>query len=169
MLSMSVTDTSGQPGEPAEKNCRIVRKGLTVPCPPGWALLDESDREAVIANFRQGPGVTKNTRSGHGKATIAVSTMPSNYRSFAEWLYAARKVAPDAVESKIHVETVSGEQVPVVLMSSPEKSGPIYASYFFQSGKVSALIELNFRGEDPRAAEYASAVKSMIASASQNR
>lgn len=149
--------------------CKVVRKAVAMDCPTGWTILLENDEEAVVANFRLGPGVTKNTRSGHGKATIAVSNMPRLYQSFSEWIYAAHKNAPDAVEKKIDVTTRGGSTLPVVWFAPSDATGPMYASYFFQVGRNAMLVELSYRADDPRRDEYVSAAKAMIASAVSDR
>jgi hypothetical protein len=152
-----------------EKLCKVVRTRVTMDCPSGWTILTENEHEAVVANFRVGPGVTKNTRSGRGKASIAVSNMPTLYRTFSEWIFAAHKNAPDAVEKKINVTTRSGATVPVVWFTPSDATGPMYASYFFQVGRKPVLVELSYRGDDPKRDEYVSAAKAMIASAVSER
>jgi hypothetical protein len=85
-LSLMTFDARGQQATSSaiEKPCKVVRKPVTMECPTGWTVLSENDVEAVVANFRLGSGVTKNTRSGPGKATIAVSNMPRLYRNFSD-------------------------------------------------------------------------------------
>jgi hypothetical protein len=150
---------------PDDKPCRVLRKGVTMSCPDGWIVLVENDYEAVVANFRVGPGVTKNTRSGQGKATIAVSTMPKLYQTLADWIYAAHKNAPDAVEKKVEINGGAGVRIPVVWFASPALSGPAYSSYFFQAGRTPVLIELMYRADDPKRDEYQSLAKGMIGAA----
>jgi hypothetical protein len=157
------------PSPEAKKDCRIVRSGLMVPCPEGWNILDDNDREAVISNFPLTSDVTKNTRSGKGKATIAVSTLPKLYRSLSEWIFAGHKNAPDAVETKFVTKNSTGIDVPVVCLSAPQSPGPLYASYFFQIGKTPVLIELNYRADDPLREEYKAAVRRMITTAVASR
>ena len=157
---------SGQSNGTEEKPCRIVRKGVTLPCPSGWSVLTENEDEAVVANFRLGPGVTKDTRSGQGKATMAVSAMPKLYRNFSEWIYAAHKNAPDAVERKLEVTSVTGSKIPVIHMVPPDSRGPIYSSFFLQAGPTPLLIELMYRADDPKRDDYEASVRSMIGSVS---
>jgi hypothetical protein len=134
-------------------------------CPTGWTILSENDEESVVANFSIGPGVTKNTRSGQGKATIAVSNMPRLYRTFSDWIYAAHRNAPDAVEKRFDVTNTAGSPVAVVWFAPPDATGPIYSSYFFQVGKSAVLVELMYRADDPKRDEYTAAAKGLIASA----
>jgi hypothetical protein len=134
-------------------------------CPTGWTVVSENDEEAIVANFGLGQGVTKNTRSGQGKATIAVSNMPRLYRTFSDWIYAAHKNAPDAVEKKFNITNNGGASVPVVWFAPHHDTGPIYSSYFFQVGRSPVLVELMYRADDPRRGQYTAAAKAMIASA----
>ena len=170
-LSLTSIGAYGQQAESAagEKPCQIVRTGVTMVCPTGWAILVENEHEAVVANFRLGSGVTKNTRSGHGKATIAVSDMPRLYRTFSEWIYAAHKNAPEAVEKKLDVMSNAGAPVPVVWLAPPDATGPAYSSYFFQVGRTPVLVELMYRADDPKRHEYISAAKAMIPSSVPGR
>jgi hypothetical protein len=112
-LSLASIGAYGQRAESAadEKPCQIVRTGVTMVCPNGWSILVENENEAIVGSFRLGPGVTKNTRSGHGKATIAVSKMPRLYRTFSEWIYAGHKNAPEAVEKRLEVTSRAGATV----------------------------------------------------------
>jgi hypothetical protein len=105
-------------------------------CSTGWTILSENDVEAVVANFRLGPGVTKNTRSGQAKATIAVSNMPKLYRTFSDWIYAAHKNAPEAVEKQLSVTNNAGASVPVVWFVPPEGTGPMYS-------RMARILSLN--------------------------
>jgi hypothetical protein len=152
-----------------EKRCKVVRTPVTMDCPSGWTILRENEHEAVVANFRVGPGVTEFTSSGHGKASIAVSNMPTLYRTFSEWIFAAHKNAPDAVEKRISVTAGSGAPVPVVWFTPSDATGPMYASYFFQVGRNPVLVELSYRGDDPKREEYIAAAKAVIASAVAER
>ncbi|MBY0503054.1 MAG: hypothetical protein K2X03_04040 [Bryobacteraceae bacterium] len=147
----------------AEDTCQVKRGGVTVACPGGWRILDENEREVVIANFGAGPGVTKDTRSGPGRATIAVSTMPKQYRKFSEWIFAAHKVAPDAVEEKLEIAGKGGRKVRVIRMvpSDGATKGPAYSSYFVEM-KEPLLIELSFRLDDPKRMEYDTSARALI-------
>jgi len=145
--------------------CRVVRAGVEIPCPTGWMVLDENEREVVIANFQLGHGVTKNTRTGADKATISVSTLPRLYRNLGEWLFAGHKNAPEAVETRFVVKGSDGREISVVCLASAERSGPIFSRYFFQVGKTPALIEVMYRANDPKREEYQSAARHMIETA----
>ena len=142
---------------------------MTMDCPAGWTLLTENEGFALVANFRLGPGVTTNTRAGQGKATIAVSNMPRLYRTFSEWIYAAHKNAPDAVQKRLNVTNAAGASVPVIWMSSPDGTSLPYSSYFFQVDKNPVLVELNYRADDTKRDEYIYAAKAMIAGAKAAR
>ena len=170
-LSFMPSGVCGQQAGSAapEKLCRVVRTPVTMDCPSGWTILRENEHEAVVANFRVGPGVTKFTSSGHGKASIAVSNMPTLYRTFSEWVFAAHKNAPDAVEKRMSVAAGSGAAVPVVWFTPSDATGPMYASYFFQVDRNPVLVELSYRADDPKRDEYISAAKAMIASALAER
>jgi len=88
--------------------------------------LSANDAEAVVANFRLGLGVTKNTRSGQAKATIAVSNMPKLYQTLSDWIYAAHKNAPEAVEKQLSVTNNAGASVPMVWFVPPDGTGYIF-------------------------------------------
>jgi hypothetical protein len=47
-------------------------------------------------------------------------------------------------------------------MTSPGTSGPAFASYFFQAGKVPLLLEIGYRAQDAKKDEYRAAARWMI-------
>jgi hypothetical protein len=95
-------------------------------------------------------------------ATIAVSTLPKGYENFERWVWVSRKNAPDAIESTLDVLNQAYGRIKVICMASPGVSGPAFASYFFQAGRVPLLLEIGYRAQDPKKDEYRAAVRRMI-------
>jgi hypothetical protein len=95
---------------------------------------------------------------------MAISTMPKPYRRFSEWIFAAHKHAPEAVEEKLEIAGKGGKKIRVVRMAPSDASpkGFTYASYFVDL-KVPMVIELGFRAEDPRRADYEKTARALIA------
>ncbi len=89
-------------------------------------------------------------------------TIPTSYKDLAEWLFAARKTAPKAVEDRLRVinREITGQIV--TRFSAPAGPGGRYASYFFQVGRTPALLELTYRVDDPKKDDYQSVLLAMI-------
>ena len=89
-------------------------------------------------------------------------TLPASYKDLAQWIFAGKKIAPNAVESKFTVRSSAIAGQVVVCLSAPAGPGSRYASYFFQVGRMPVLLELTYKTEDPRKAVYQSALLAMI-------
>jgi hypothetical protein len=152
--------------------CAVIRNGVRIPCPEDWNIVDEYHDpykdETIIGNFPRTPE-NHNTMSGPGMATIAVSGLPKGYEGLDRWIWVGRKNVPDAIETRLEVTNQTLGKVSVVCMASPTSSGPAFASYFFQIGKVPLLLELSYRGQDPKKEGYRAAVQRMIERASVAR
>jgi len=168
VLAAQVTPTGN------EKNgtCSVVRNGVRIPCPETWNIVDEHHDpykdEITVGNFPRTPE-NHNRVSGPGMATIAISGLPKGYEGLERWIWVGRKNVPDAIETKIELSNQTVGKVSVVCMTSPANSGPAFASYFFQIGKVPLLLELSYRAQDPKKDEYRAAVQRMIERASAAR
>jgi hypothetical protein len=155
----------GAKGNEKSAACVIARNGVRIPCPEGWNVVDEYHDpytdEIIIGNF---PRTTENHNkgSGPGMATVAVSGLPKGYEGLDRWIWVGRKNAPDAIETSLEVTNQNVGKVTVVCMTSPANSGPTFASYFFQIGKVPLLLELSYRAQDPNKDQYRYAVQRMI-------
>jgi len=149
--------------------CVIASSGVRIPCPESWNVVDEYHDpykdEITIGNFPRAPE-NHNKISGPGMATVAVSGLPKGHEGLDRWIWVGRKNVPDAIEIKLEVTNRSVGKVTVVCMTSPASSGPTFASYFFQIGKVPLLFELSYRAQDPKKDEYRAAVRRMIELAS---
>jgi hypothetical protein len=145
--------------------CSVVRNGVRIPCPENWNIVDEYHdpykEEITLGNFPRSPE-NHNRISGPGMATIAVSGLPKGYEGLDRWISVGRKNAPDAIETKLELVNQTVGKVNVVSMTSPTNSGPGFASYFFQIGKVPLLLELSYQARDPKKEEYRAAVQRMI-------
>jgi hypothetical protein len=89
-------------------------------------------------------------------------TVPTSYRDLAQWLFAARKTAPKAVEDKLAVSNREIAGRTVTRFSAPAGPGGRYASYYFQVERTPALLELTYRIDDPKKDEYRSTLLAMI-------
>jgi hypothetical protein len=148
--------------EGAAPGCIVSRSGLVFHCPPGWFVINDEPNELAIGNYRRDAGTPATVFGGKGRAWFTIQTRPSAHKNVAQWVYAGRKLAPDAVESKFNVQ--NGDlAVSVTSLESTVKSGPAYFSCFFEIAGVPTLLELNYRAEDPKGNEYRSAVKNVIA------
>jgi hypothetical protein len=92
-------------------------------------------------------------------------TIPTNYKDLPQWLFAARKTAPQAVEDKLTVGNHAVTAQTVTRFSAPAGPGGRYTSCFFQVGRTPALLELTYRVDDPKKDDYQSALLAMIESA----
>jgi hypothetical protein len=161
ITSYSLAGQARSVPESTDTTCNITRPRIKLPCPANWKLLDNEDDATVIANFKLTPDNQKK-RSGPGMATISVFSIPKGYDDLARWIRVGRKNAPDAIETKLTVVNLAGAKVQVVCLTSPESSGPVFASYFFQIGRTPVLLEISYRAQDPNKDEYSAAARWMI-------
>jgi hypothetical protein len=159
-------------GNNKTETCSVVRNGVRLTCPDNWNIVDEYhdpyNDQVIIGNFPRTPE-NHNKVSSPGMATIAISGLPKGYEGLDRWIWVGRKNAPDAVETKLEISNQAVGKVKVVCIASPADSGPAFASYFFQIGKVPLLLELSFRAQDPKKHDYRAAVQWMIERASVAR
>jgi hypothetical protein len=87
---------------------------------------------------------------------------PDGYENLERGLWVGRKNAPDAIESTLDVLNQAYGKIKVICLASPGISGPAFASYFFEAGKVPLLLEIGYRAQDPKKDEYRAAVRWMI-------
>ena len=78
--------------------CVVKVAGVQLHCPAGWKVVEETERGTSIGNFDR-PDRTGNLTLPAGRATITVHPMPAVYKNFKEWVYAATKITPDAVQT----------------------------------------------------------------------
>jgi hypothetical protein len=145
--------------------CVLSRADVRIHCPSGWNVIEESSRETIIGNYVRSPDTPKHTFGGPGKAFLSFMTIPSGYKDLAQWLFAARKTAPKAVEDKLTVSNREIAAQTVTRFSAPAGPGGRYTSCFFQVGRTPVLLELTYRVDDPKKEEYQSTLLTMIESA----
>jgi hypothetical protein len=128
--------------------------GVQLYCPAGWKIVEETEMGTSIGNFDR-PDRTGNLTVPAGRATITVHPMPGVYKNFKEWVYAATKIAPDAVQTnKILINKTAGS-INVVCFTSPDSQrGWMYASYFFEINGTPVNLELNYQRTSQNASEY---------------
>jgi hypothetical protein len=120
----------------------------------------------VIGNFAP-TSENRDRMSGTGKATIAV--MVKMYKDVAQWVWVAKKGTPDLAETRFKLANEAGGEMAVVALESKENSGPVFTSYLFELHGTPVLVEVVYRANDPKKAEYLSAAKWMIERATANR
>ncbi len=96
-------------------------------------------------------------------------TIPANYKDLAQWIFAARKTAPQSVEDKLTVSNRTIATQTVTRFSAPAGPGSRYASYFFQVERTPVLLELTYRVDDPKKEDYQSVLLAMIEGAETAR
>jgi len=151
-----------QSGPEETHRVSLSRAGVRVICPAGWNVLNESARETIVGNYVRSPDTPQNVFGGPGKAYLSFQTLPIYYKDLAEWIFAGRRLAPEAIERKLSIRTKAGANEPVTRLGSPPGGRHAYASYFFQVGSTPVLLELNYNSGDPHVEEYESAVLGMI-------
>jgi hypothetical protein len=146
----------------ADVPCVLSRADVRIHCPSGWNVIEESTRETIIGNYVRSPDTPEHVFGGTGKTFLSFMTLPSSYKDLAEWLFAARKIAPKSVEDKLTVNNRAITAQTVTRFSAPAGPGSRYASYFFQVGRTPVLLELTYRIDDPKKEQYQSALLAMI-------
>jgi hypothetical protein len=155
LMAQSQPDTGKAP-------CVLLRADVRIYCPSGWNVIEESARETIIGNYVRSPDTPEHVFGGPGKAFLSFMTIPTSYKDLAQWLFAARKTAPKAVEDKLTVSNSRITAHTVTRFSAPAGPGGRNASYFFQVGRTPALLELTYSIDDPKKEEYQSALLAMI-------
>jgi hypothetical protein len=134
--------------------CVVKLVGVQFNCPAGWKIVEEIESGTTIGNFDR-PDKTGNLTIPVGRASLTVHPMPKIYRNFKEWVYAATKIAPEAVQKN---ETLANKRVGplnVICFTSPDsQQGLIYASYFFEINGTPVNMELTYQRTSPNASDY---------------
>ncbi len=141
--------------------CVMSRADIRIHCPSGWNVIEESTRETIIGNYVRPPETPEHVFGGPRKAFLSFMTLPSSYKDLAEWLFAARKIAPKA-EDKLTVSNRAIAAQTVTRFIAPAGPSGRYTSCFFQVGRTPVLLELTYRIDDPKKEEYQSALLAMI-------
>lgn len=149
--------------------CFLSRADVRIHCPSGWNVIEESARETVIGNYVRSPDRPEHVFGGPGKAFLSFMTIPANYKDLAQWIFAARKTAPQSVEDKLTVSNRTIATQTVTRFSAPAGPGSRYASYFFQVERTPVLLELTYRVDDPKKEDYQSVLLAMIEGAETAR
>jgi hypothetical protein len=155
LMAQSQTDGGNTP-------CDLSRADVPIHCPSGWNVIEESPRETTIGNYVRSPDTPKHVFGGPGKAFLSFMTIPASYKDLAQWLFAARKTAPESVEDKLTVSNRAITTQTVTRLSAPAGPGSKYASYFFQVGRTPVLLELTYKLDDPKKEDYQSLLLAMI-------
>lgn len=116
----------------------------------------------IIGNYVRSPETPKNVFGGPGKAFLSFMTIPASYKDLAQWIFAARKTAPESVEDKLTVSNRAITTQTVTRFSATRGPGLRCASYFFQVGRTPVLLELTYKLDDPKRGEYQSLLLAMI-------
>ena len=136
------------------ETCIVRVSGVQIHCPAEWKIVEETNRGTSIGNFDR-PDKTGNLTIPAGRATITIHPMPGVYKNFKEWVYAATKIAPEAVETNKTLTNKTVGAINVVCFASPDsQSGWTYASYFFEMKGTAVNLELNYQRMSPHASEY---------------
>jgi hypothetical protein len=151
----TATQASSQ-NAPGSKNgtCVVKEAGVQFNCPAGWKIVEENERGTTIGNFDR-PDQTGNLTVPVGRATLMVHPMPKIYRNFKEWVYAATKNAPEAIQNDEALMNRMLGTVNVISFRSPDSQrGLAYASYFFEINGTPVNIELNYPRTSKNASDY---------------
>ena len=134
--------------------CVVKLAGVQFNCPAGWKVVEEIERGTTIGDFER-PDKTGSLTIPAGRASLMVSPMPKIYRNFKEWVYAATKNAPEAVQKNETLTNKTVGSVNVICFTSPDSQrGLIYASYFFEINGTPVNMELTYQRTSPNASEY---------------
>ena len=149
--------------------CVIKVAGVQSDCPAGWKIVEETKRGSTIGNFDR-PDKTGNLTIPLGRATIAIYPMPGLYRNFKEWVYAATKNAPDAVQTNKTLPNKAAGSIKVVCFTPPDSQrGWTYESYFFEINGTSVNLELNYQSTAQNASEYRATLDRLVESLEASR
>jgi len=164
-LSLAMVEIGSAQQASSEAVCSLSRDNVRLSCPAGWSVLNVSNEESAIGNYKRSPDTPENVFGGPGKAWVVFRILPRSYRNLEEWIFAARKIAPESIETQTVIKSKSFGNVKITCLSSREKIGTTYSSYFAQLGSMPILLELNYRADDPKRESYQSAVLGMIEAA----
>jgi hypothetical protein len=163
-LSTGTSDRAwSQNGSGSEKvGCIVKLAGIQSNCPTGWRIVDEADRGTTIGDFER-PDRATNLTIPAGRATIAFHPMPAIYKSFKEWVYAATRNAPDAIQTSKNLTSKSVGAISAFCFTSPDSQrGWIYESYFFEINGIPVNLELNYERTSQKAQEYRALLNKLV-------
>jgi hypothetical protein len=144
--------------------CVVKAAGVQLHCPARWEVVEETETGTSIGNFDR-PDRTGNLTIPAGRATITVHPMPGVYKNFKEWVYAATKITPDAVQTNKTVTNKTVGSINLVCFTSPDSQrGWTYTSYFFQMNGTPVNLELNYQRASQNASEYRAVLDKIIES-----
>jgi hypothetical protein len=130
-VGSTIQSSPTKPPSPEDGTCVVKMAGVQFNCPVGWSIVEEIENGTTIGDFERSDK-TGNLTIPVGRATLAVHPMPKIYRNFNEWVDAATKNAPEAIQK---TETLINKRVgslKVITFTSPDSQrGWTYASYFF--------------------------------------
>jgi len=96
--------------------------------------------------------------------------MPVTYKSFKEWVYAATKLAPDAIQANKSLPNKSVGSISAICFTSPDSQrGWIYESYFFEINGTPINLELNYERTSQNASEYRTVLDKLVESLEASR
>jgi len=96
--------------------------------------------------------------------------MPGLYRNFKEWVYAATKNAPDAVQTNKTLTNKAAGSINIFCFTPPDSQrGWIYQSYFFEINGIPVNVELNYERSSQNAAEYRATLDKLVESLDASR
>jgi hypothetical protein len=142
--------------------CVVKLAGVQSNCPAGWQIVEATDRETTIGNFDR-PDKTSNLTIPVGRATIVLHAMPVTYKNFKEWVYAATKITPDAIQTNKSLANKSAGSISAICFTSPDSQrGWIYESYFFEINGTPINLELNYQRTSQNASEYRAVFNKLV-------
>jgi hypothetical protein len=151
---VSSSQSLAQNSSTSRDSCVVRLAGISFNCPAGWKIVEEIDRSTTIGDFER-TDRTGNLTVPPGRASLTVAPMPGVYKKFDDWLYAAGKVAPDAIRTTLTVSNKPLGLIKVVCFTSPESQrGLIYTSYFFETNGTSLNVEIHYLRSSPNASKY---------------
>jgi hypothetical protein len=163
-LSTGASDRAwSQNASGSEKlGCVVKLAGIQSNCPTGWRIVDDDDRGITIGNFER-QDRTADLTIPSGGATIAFHRMPVIYKRFKEWVYAATKNAPDAVQTSKNLTNKSVGAISAFCFTSPDSQcGWIYESYFLEINGTPVNLELNYERTSQKAQEYRALLNRLV-------
>lgn len=153
----------------ANTTCLAKVAGVQFNCPAGWKIVEETNIGSTIGNFDR-PDKTGNLATPLGRATITTHPMPRLYRNFKEWVFAATKNAPDAVQTNKTLSNKAVGSINIVCFASPDSQrGWIYESYFFEINGTPVNLELNYERTSQHASEYRATLDKLVESLETTR
>jgi len=143
--------------------------GVQSNCPAGWKVVEETKRGATIGNFDR-PDKTGDLTIPVGRATIAIYPMPGLYRNLKEWVYAAAKNAPDAIQTNKTLNNKAVGSINIFCFTPPDSQrGWTYESYFFEINGTPFNLELNYQRTSQNASEYRATLDRLFESLEASR